>query len=492
MISTVSKPPSSKFLAVTFPKENGSTIELSEESGDASGETSKCAKCHQGSFLWGEYRSWTGTYGERSDGEFISDKPHAGHNARELKQDKEEKEKLISFIQEQRGHPRYARLITEGIRTKNTNPTDVCPPDGSADLTLRSSFFHGQLIYSKMKRSPHFEKIKYILASSFLGCPLEQEQLQQLNQFLKLSRSTRTVAPPIGLNSGLPERLPKKQDSLMVKYENSQLYLSRENIYGGYDELYFALRVELLAEVLGVNHKEWTTDFLVKFGKKKLFYEEGPLMNLGNHSMGDRVFRAMAEDLKDQADEMMSFEIWQRPRKKDVPGKYNGEHPPTLGQIRNRVGTKFLMDIASTCQALNPRVALELQGLKTMEASKSSEGVSRSPTSLPASSQSCDPGRTSELPIDITQQAPGLVLAAQITSRAALRKVCFSCHANNRSARYIPFDNDELLSSWLETTAPGKDKTGRARLLHSIQNNLMPPNTKGQDRDLFIQYVNNM
>jgi hypothetical protein len=214
-----------RFVSVTFPgSEQAPRIDESDE---------RCAACHKGHLIWGNYRDWDGTFGRNSDRVW-----HA--------EDREEYAAYQHFLNARADSPRYTRAIRSTVSAPmlsggagaQFNPRHPYAP-GGGDFLRKLAPAHARFIKGRLMESPLYPSYKFLLAATFLGCNWSAEVDADFNR--------NVVAPFEG------EAVWSEHQQYLREFERSP-----QN--NNYANLLWVARLSMLGRVLGVSMDEWSVE----------------------------------------------------------------------------------------------------------------------------------------------------------------------------------------------------------------------------------------
>ena len=376
-----------RFVSVTFP--GGGQAPRIDESDD------RCAACHNGHLIWGNYRDWDGTFGRHSDLVWQS-------------QDRDGYDAYRHFLRERADSPRYARgirLVRGDARQAEAARSQFAPRypyvPGAGDFLDKLAPAHARFIKGRIEESDLYPLYRFLLAGTFLGCRWSANVEADFN--------TRVVAPFFG------EAVWSEHRQYLQELERSP-----QDVY--FLNLLWVSRLSMLGRVLGVSMDEWSAE-LTRSRTAEAF---GPAFDLASGiEIRDLVFREWIAELEVDAigwafsgpkwDPQTRYSSFLNPRYRDR----------TPGPDPNH---------ANECEALSPFLEAEV----SIRALAGDAAV----ISRPA------PERA---------QAAESASALRGTPLPAAFATCAACHQPGATAGYappIPTGSERDFAEWLRAGSP--------------------------------------
>ena len=248
-----------RFVSVTFPG-NGRAPRI-DESDD------RCAACHKGHLIWGNYRDWDGTFGRHSDLVWQS-------------RDRDEYDAYRNFLKERADSPRYARgirLVRGDERQADAAGSQFTPRypyvPGTGPFLFKLAPAHARFIKGRIEESDLYPFYRFLLAATFLGCSWSWN--------VEADFDSRVVA----LFEG--EAVWSEHQQYLRELERSP-----GDVY--FLNLLWVSRLAMLGRVLGVSMDEWSAE-LTRSRATEAF---GPAFDLASGTeIRDYVFREWIAEL---------------------------------------------------------------------------------------------------------------------------------------------------------------------------------------------------
>jgi mono/diheme cytochrome c family protein len=217
--------PRYQFVSVTFP--GGAQAAQIDESSE------RCAGCHNGHLIWGNYRDWDGTFGRNSDRVWQA-------------KDREEYDAYRHFLRTRANSPRYARAIRSALGSASQAIATDAPftprypyAPGAGDFLRKLAPTHARFIKGRLMASPLYPSYTFLLAATFLGCAWSPD--------VEADFTRRVVAPFEG-------------ETVWGEHQGFLQALTRDPSSDNYTNLLWVSRLSMLGRVLGVSMDEWSVE----------------------------------------------------------------------------------------------------------------------------------------------------------------------------------------------------------------------------------------